>query len=295
MLVTWLTSQALMSSSKVERHGASITRYFNSVTARTSHVDIWPYVVVASAASVHHSSSASTRLLLSTKADAAVRACARNSPSTHPPARGSSLSRSREVRVVVGTKLRVTLVGRRAASSSRLPTHCLLPACRTTKDCRCSLKRARVFSLVAGSVAGSVGSVPRRLKVGAGSVASLSFAGGLNTGTWSLSARLDHPLQTCVQEGQPLVRAGSDLEGDDSQGSRRCLQDRHDEEHDAGPAEAMHPADLDAGRPDLACAAALAGRPLVAIAGRVASVGMAGRMEAGCIEPRALVECCGGG
>ena len=207
------------------------------------------------------------------------------------------MSRSREVRVVVGTKLRVTLVGRQAASSSRLPTHCLFPACRTGKDRCCSLKRARVFcSLVAGSgAAGSVGSVPRRLKVGAGSVASLSFAGGLNTGTWSLSARLDHPLQTCVQEGQPLVRAGPDLERDDLQGSRRCLQDRHDEEHDAGPAEAMRPADLDAGRPDLACAAALAGRSLVAIAGRVASVGMAGRMGAGCPEPRALVECCGGG
>ena len=91
ILVTWLTSHALMSSSKVERHGASLTRFCRSVMASTSHVDIWPYVAVASATSVHHSFSASTRLLLSTNADAAVRAWASSSPSTSPPARGASL------------------------------------------------------------------------------------------------------------------------------------------------------------------------------------------------------------
>ena len=90
ILVTWLTSHALMSSSKVERHGASLTRFCRLVMASKSQVDIWPYVAVASATSVHHSVSASTRLFLSTNADA-VRAWARSSPSTSPPARGASL------------------------------------------------------------------------------------------------------------------------------------------------------------------------------------------------------------
>ena len=90
ILVTWLTSHALMSSSKVERHGASLTRFCRLVMASKSQVDIWPYVAVASATSVHHSVSASTRLFLSANADA-VRAWARSSPSTSPPARGASL------------------------------------------------------------------------------------------------------------------------------------------------------------------------------------------------------------
>eukprot|EP00964_Phaeocystis_antarctica_P035179 scaffold20065_cov60-Phaeocystis_antarctica.AAC.3 len=70
MLVTCPTSHALRSSSNVERHVTPYRRDAMSVTALTSHAEIRPCVACATAASAHHSPSATWRLALSLNADA---------------------------------------------------------------------------------------------------------------------------------------------------------------------------------------------------------------------------------